>query len=127
MLFKEIVGHQKIKKQLIDGANKNRVPHAQLFVGNSGSAKLAIAFAYSQFLNCENKQEKDSCNACASCLRFKSLTHPDLHLIFPILKNSKTKSTISDTIMDKWREKVLKNPYLSLNDWTETIDSTNNH
>ena len=125
MLFKEIVGHQKIKKQLIDGANKNRVPHAQLFVGNSGSAKLAIAFAYSQFLNCENKQEKDSCNACASCLRFKSLTHPDLHLIFPILKNSKTKITISDTIIDKWREKALKNPYLSLNDWIETIDSTN--
>ena len=55
MLFKEIVGNLNTKKQLIEGVKNNRVSHAQLFSGNSGSAKLALAFAYAQFLNCDRQ------------------------------------------------------------------------
>ena len=61
MLFKEIVGNLNTKKQLLEGVKSNRVSHAQLFSGKSGSAKLALAFAYAQFLNCENRAENDSC------------------------------------------------------------------
>ena len=59
MLFKEIVGNLNIKKQLLEGVKNNRVGHAQLFSGKSGSAKLTLALAYSQFLNCENRAEND--------------------------------------------------------------------
>lgn len=77
MLFKEIVGNLNTKKQLIEGVRNNRVSHAQLFSGKSGSAKLALALAYAQFLNCESKLEHDSCNTCSSCLKYNNLSHPN--------------------------------------------------
>ena len=60
MLFKEIPGNNVVKKQLVSAVKKNRISHAQLFSGNSGSAKLALAFAYARYLNCDNKSEEDS-------------------------------------------------------------------
>ena len=45
---------------------------AQIFSGKSGSAKLALGFAYVQFLNCENRTAVDSCGACSSCLKFNN-------------------------------------------------------
>lgn len=73
MLFKDIVGNLNTKKQLIEGVRNNRVSHAQLFLGKSGSAKLALALAYAQFLNCESRVGEDSCNTCSSCLKYNNL------------------------------------------------------
>ena len=41
MLFSEIVGHDDLKKRLIQSVNENRVAHAQLFVGTEGSISTA--------------------------------------------------------------------------------------
>tara|TARA_B100001758_G_scaffold245694_1_gene259217 strand:- start:20497 stop:21648 length:1152 start_codon:yes stop_codon:yes gene_type:complete len=125
MLFKEIIGNSSIKTQLLESVKKNRVSHAQLFFGNTGSAKLALALAYAQYLNCENKTEFDSCGDCFSCLKHNNLTHPDLHLIFPVLKMQGSKTAISDNFVDKWRSFVLANPYASLNDWSEILENYN--
>ena len=59
MLFKEITGNNAVKKQLLSSVKNNRISHAQLFSGNSGSAKLALAFAYARYLNCYNKSDQD--------------------------------------------------------------------
>lgn len=125
MLFKEIIGSAEIKKQLIDSVNNNRVSHAQLFLGDKGCAKLALAFAYAQFLNCSNRLEDDSCGECSSCLKHHNLTHPDLHLIFPVLKVKNIKNPISDNFANKWREMVNHNPYLSLNTWIDSFGAEN--
>ena len=61
MLFKEIPGNNAVKKQLLSSVKNNRISHAQLFSGNSGSAKLALAFAYARYLNCDNKSDTESC------------------------------------------------------------------
>ena len=66
MLFKEIIGLEKIKEQLMLSHQKNRVAHSQLFRGPKGSGKLALALAYARFLNCKNPQDMDSCNSCDS-------------------------------------------------------------
>ena len=87
MLFNEIPGNNLVKKQLVGSVKNNRISHAQLFSGNSGSAKLALALAYARYINCTNKAKEDSCKKCPSCLKYKNLSHPDLHLIFPILKS----------------------------------------
>ena len=55
MLFKEIEGNKEIKNQLISSVLNNRVSHSQLFLGGKGSAKLAIAIAFAQFINCSNR------------------------------------------------------------------------
>ena len=125
MLFKEIIGNTEVKKQLINSVNNNRVSHAQLFLGNKGCAKLALAFSYAQFLNCNNRLKEDSCGECSSCLKYNNLTHPDLHLIFPVLKVNNTKTPTSDNFVNQWREIVNQNPYLSLNTWIDSFGTEN--
>ncbi len=125
MLFKDITGNDLVKKQLIDAVANNRISHAQLFSGKSGNAKLALAFSYAQYLNCENKSETDSCNNCSSCLKYKNLSHPDLHLIFPVLKVNGIKNPISDSFVNKWRELVLENKFIDINDWIDTFGVEN--
>ena len=125
MLFKDITGNELVKKQLIDAVANNRISHAQLFSGKSGNAKLALAFAYAQYLNCENKSEIDSCNNCSSCIKYKNLSHPDLHLIFPVLKVNGIKNPTSDSFVNQWRELVLKNKFIDINDWIDTFGVEN--
>lgn len=125
MLFKEIIGSHEIKKQLINSVNYNKVSHAQLFLGNKGCSKLALAFAYAQFLNCSNKLKDDSCGECSHCVKHNSLTHPDLHLIFPVLKVNNIKIPTSNNFLTQWRKAVTQNPYLCLNTWVDLFDTEN--
>ena len=125
MLFKDIPGNRFIKKQLVSTVKNGRVSHAQLFTGNSGSAKLAIAIAYARFLNCSKKLADDSCGTCLSCIKYNTLSHPDLHLIFPVLKLGGNKVNISDNFVNAWRNFIMKNIYGSLDDWINTFGKEN--
>ena len=125
MKFSEIPGKKELKKHLINSVLNNRVGHAQLFSGSLGSAKLALALAYSQFINCTQRTENDSCGTCSSCVKISNLTHPDLHLIFPVLKTKGVKNNISDSFLNEWRDFVLTNPYSSLNRWVERLGGEN--
>ena len=125
MLFKEIPGNIKVKKQLVRAIKNKRISHAQLFSGNSGSAKLALAFAYARYLNCDNKSREDSCGKCPSCIKYNTLSHPDLHLIFPVLKVGRSKVAVSDNFVSEWRNFILNNIYGSLNSWINTFGTEN--
>jgi len=125
MLFKEVVGNLTTKEQLIEAVKNNRVSHAQLFSGKSGSAKLAIALAYAQFLNCENSTIDDSCNTCSSCLKYNNLSHPDLHITIPVLKINNIKNPVSDHFIGQWRKFIADNYYRSLNDWIDSFGTEN--
>lgn len=118
MQFSDILGQEYIKNHLTNSALSGRIPHAQLFVGPEGSGTLATAIAYSHMILCAQKgangiTENESCS-----LKFQSLSHPDLHFIYPNVTNDdvKTKPKSTDFISD-WRNFVLQNPYGSLFDW----------
>lgn len=118
MQFSDILGQEYIKNHLTNSALSGRIPHAQLFVGPEGSGTLATAIAYSRMILCAQKgangiTENESCS-----LKFQSLSHPDLHFIYPNVTNDdvKTKPKSTDFISD-WRNFVLQNPYGSLFDW----------
>jgi DNA polymerase-3 subunit delta' len=126
MQFSEIFGQEYIKNHLTKSALSGRIPHAQLFIGPEGCGALAMAIAYSQFILCnnsglENTGGNDSCN-----LKYKSLSHPDLHFVYPNVSNEdvKTKPKSADFIVD-WREFVSQNPYGSLFDWYKHLGVQN--
>jgi len=125
MLFKEIIGNNSVKNQLIEAVRNNRISHAQLFSGKSGSAKLALALSYAQFLNCENRSAVDSCGICSSCLKFNNLSHPDLHLVVPVLKTKEVQKPVSDHFIGKWRDFISNNYYGSLNGWIDSFGTEN--
>lgn len=123
MQFSKIIGHQALKQQLIATVKENRVSHAQLFLGPEGSGSLALAVAYAQYINCENKLENDSCGHCSSCNKYEKLIHPDLHFSYPFFakKNEKTAAIF----MEDWRAAFLSNPYLGLGYWTAQLEAEN--
>ena len=117
MLFKEVLGLEKTKQQLTSALDNRRIAHSQLFSGPKGSGKLALAIAYAQFINCESPSKQDSCGKCSSCLKYNKLSHPDFHIIFPVVKKSSTDTPYSKDFLSKWKEQFLQNPYFSLKDW----------
>ncbi len=125
MLFKEIKGNLEIKNQLILGVKNKRISQSQIFIGEKGNAKLALALAYAQYLNCENKKNNDSCNSCNTCVKYKKLLHPDLHIFFPTIKTNKIKNPTSKNYLNKWIEVVKKNPYISLGYWVDSFENEN--
>jgi len=126
MLFKDILGQDHIKKHLVFSADNGRVPHAQLFVGPEGSGTLPMAIAYAQYLLCnntdaENNTGNESCN-----LKFKTISHPDLHFAFPVTTNDKVKShPVSKHFLQEWRQLLNEQPYGNLFDWYKLLGVDN--
>lgn len=123
MLFRDVIGQDDIKARLIRSVDEGRVAHAQLFYGAAGVGCLPMALAYAQYLSCENRTDGDSCGQCASCRQYAKLSHPDLHLVFPIVnkKSSGEDGSICNDFLPLFREALLKDPYMSLQDWQETL------
>jgi DNA polymerase-3 subunit delta' len=118
MRFAEIIGQEEVKKRLLKTVEESRVSHAQLFLGQEGSGKLALAIAYAQYINCTNKQEGDSCGECPSCVKYQKFIHPDLHFIYPTAKVRNIDKPMSKDFIKQWRELLIeKKSYISLNDW----------
>lgn len=97
MQFKDIVGQRDIINRLTAVIDSGRVSHAQMFLSEPSSA-MPLAWAYLQYLCCENRQHfdagdlrADSCGICPSCKKIAALMHPDLHFVFPTATTSRVK------------------------------------
>lgn len=122
MLFRDVIGQQEVKNQLIATVEKNRISHAQLFYGPDGSGKLPMAIAYAQYICCTDRKKDDSCGICDSCIKFVKISHPDVHFSFPYFIDKKDSS--SSSFIKNWRALFLKNPYFNLGDWQDEMEGT---
>lgn len=123
MLFKDIVGQNQNKDKIRHMLQDGRIAHALMFTGLEGSGNLPAAFAFVQYLFCQNKTDSDSCGVCPSCLKVSKLIHPDLHLVFPIAASKHVRT--SDDVLIDFRDAFTQQPYLSLNEWFNFIDAEN--
>lgn len=121
MLFSEIIGQEDLKRRLIQMVQSGNIPHAQLFGGREGTGKLALALATAQYMCCKNRGETDSCGTCSSCVKFSKLAHPDLHLVFPIVKNASKGIDRCDSVVEEFRKAVTEDPYISVDEWLGKI------
>lgn len=126
MLFKDIIGQEKIKKHLIQTVSKGRISHAQLFVAPTGSGALSMAIAYAQYILCKNSKGENNTGNEACNLKFQKLAHPDLHFAFPVAVNDKVKKhPISNLFLDEWRIFIENTPYGSLFNWYQQLGIEN--
>lgn len=126
MQFRDVLGHEQVKARLIKTAREARISHAQMFFGPPGTGKLPLAIAYARYMCCTDPGVDDACGVCPSCAKIAKLAHPDLHFVFPVVnpKQGSVKA-VSDHYIDKWREAVIANPYLSENQWYDAIGAEN--
>ena len=112
MLFSEILGQDYLKSHLTRSATLGRIPHAQLFVGPEGSGTLPMAIAYAQYLLCHNSDLENTGGNAACNLKFNSISHPDLHFIYPtVTTDDVKKNPKSIDFISEWRQFLLENPY----------------
>jgi DNA polymerase-3 subunit delta' len=123
MRFKEIIGQEAIKQQLIQTVAENRVSHAQLFLSCPGSGALPLAIAYAQYINCLDKTPTDSCGQCSSCRKYERYIHPDLHFSYPFFASKDVKIAVD--VLEEWRKMLLNDAYFDMDIWRSKLQAEN--
>ncbi len=118
--FAKIPGLEEEKKQLKTLAQQERIPHAQLFLGDYGSASLALALAFARLVLCESPNANEPCEHCPACLKSAGWVHPDLHFSFPVIGSKQT----SNDFLEPWRKCLTESPYFNPAEWFEIQDKT---
>jgi DNA polymerase-3 subunit delta' len=123
MLFKDIPGLEDVKKDLVDAVKRNRISHAQLFIGIEDSAALPMAIAYAQYISCTQRGETDSCGICVPCKQFNSFNYPDMHFSYPVASDSSVGSRPkSKDFLKQWQGLMQeKKVFFNLHNWLEFI------
>jgi len=125
MDFSDVIGQNHLKAYFRKTLENGRIPHAQLFVGTTGSGMLPMAIAYSRALLC-SAYDMDSAEYRSCALKVDKLVHPDLHFVFPVnTTDSVKKHPVSNQFLEEWRAFVMANPYGSLFEWLQQLGIEN--
>jgi DNA polymerase-3 subunit delta' len=125
MFFKDIIGQDDIKQQLINSAQNNKVSQAMLFLGKEGVGKLPMALAFAQYLNCENPGKSDSCGVCGACVKSQKLMHPDVYFTHPTITRGSNSKPISRDFIEEWRKTLEQKKYINYAQWLAVLDNEN--
>ncbi|MCW5922440.1 MAG: hypothetical protein KIS77_08855 [Saprospiraceae bacterium] len=148
MIFSDIIGQSRTKTFLLQLAHSERIPHALLFLGPTGSGNLALTLAFAQLLQCEKNPTSrkaeptenslfgapdssenhppapalhDACGECSACRKAAQFAHPDIHFSFPTVGAN----AVSTDYLKQWRAALAENPYMDANTWLQRLGAEN--
>jgi DNA polymerase III delta prime subunit len=131
IIWKNLIAQERVKEMLGAAFSAGSLGHAYLFCGEEGVGKFAAALDLSLALLCAGKGSVP-CYECAACRKALNNSHPDLHVIFPVLVDESHKSG-SDLNQKGWEfiaslvPKRIKAPYVPLSYEDEDIDKSALH
>lgn len=110
MAWDSVVDQETAKTSLRHAIESDRVSHAYLFHGPDGSGKRALALAFAQALQCQDRKEghSDPCGVCNACKKVLRLTHPDVQFLMPYPGDDRPKD------FRQRQEMVAELPYLTV-------------
>lgn len=115
MKWTQAVGQQPIKDQLIQAVADGRAAQGYLFSGEEGSGVLPLAIAFAREILTRGNP--------AAGHKVDTLNHLDVHFSFPVF--SEKGHAQSKKFFPEFRRQILENPYFSLEDWGELLESAN--
>lgn len=152
MQFKNLIGQEQVKQQLVEMVQNNRLSHALLFLGKEGTGALPLAMAFAQYITLlpvvsneisvpslfgdtvlkeEIKLPSSPVEADAfmdkqgSFSKAESMVHPDIHYSYPVVTKKSGTPPISADYITEWREFVKTYPYGNIYDWLQFIGAEN--
>lgn len=103
--YSDLLGQEELAQHFAMLLREDRLPHALLLVGEDGGEVLPLALALSRQILCEEPLEEGfPCGRCASCRQMDQLQHPDLNLVFPVVRTGD--QTTSEQYLDQFIELV---------------------
>jgi DNA polymerase-3 subunit delta' len=132
IVWKHLVAQERVKEALGAAFLSGNLGHAYLFCGDEGVGKFAAALDLSLAFLCTGGGENLPCYTCAACRKVLSGSHPDLHVIFPVLLDDSHKSN-NDLNPKGWEfiaslvPKRVKAPYVPISYENEEIDKSALH
>ncbi len=81
-MLKRVIGQARSIRILTELIEKDRIPHALLFLGTSGTGAVAAALEFVRALHCR-ADGAVACGRCAACRKVANLNHPDSAMLFP--------------------------------------------
>ncbi|NND31280.1 MAG: hypothetical protein HKN76_01730 [Saprospiraceae bacterium] len=121
MLFKDVVAQDEVKDFLRKAITSRRLPHALLFLGETGKGTLSMALALAQYILCENRADIDACGVCNHCHKAGKYIHPDIHFTYPTIGSKMT----SGDLLPEWRKFLGQGSYQNVQEWYAAIDGEN--
>ncbi len=120
------LGQQRTKSSLSRLHSGGRVPHALLFIGQTGWGTLSLALDFARLLLCETPDTDTdgnavACGKCNACGKTGHFTHPDLHFSYPTVGPN----AVSTNFIKEWRAALAENPYLDANTWLQRLGAEN--
>lgn len=125
MRFADIIGNVEAVNALRAMVDSDRIPHALLLSGPAGIGKMMLARAFTSYLNCENRQNGDSCGVCPSCRRIAAGSNPDIHFFYPIYKLKSSNKERSEDYASEWSEMLKDSPFMDITYWMELMRGEN--
>ena len=81
------IGNTAIGRLLAECRRRDTLHHAYAFAGLDGVGKKRLALQLAKSLNCATAPAGlDACDACVSCRKVDSGSHPDVQVIAPETK-----------------------------------------
>ncbi|MDQ0209153.1 DNA polymerase III subunit delta' [Alkalicoccobacillus murimartini] len=68
---------------ILKSLEKDRLSHAYIFAGESGTGKREIALQLTKSYFCRERNGTEPCGQCVDCRRIDKGNHPDVHMIVP--------------------------------------------
>ena len=153
MLFRDVIGQEEVKQQLVEMVQHNRLSHALLFLGKEGSGTLPLALAFASYIACLPKESELSSATSEdlfgsishqpvslpgsaseadarmenhnSFSKTKGMVHPDLHYSYPVITKKSGTPPLSSDYISEWREFIGQYPYGNVFDWLQFIGAEN--
>jgi len=103
-MFAQLAGQERLKRYFMKLLATGKMPHSFLFYGPEGVGKTMAALELARIITCFN-EERRPCGVCASCVKFKTMSHPDVMLYFPVPGSMKPEA------IQAVRGGIASNPY----------------
>ena len=108
MSFRELIGNEKIKENLIKVLDRNTTSHSYMFIGTKGIGKKLFAKEFAMGILCSNKESRP-CKSCKSCIEFTNYNNPDYYEI----NLQEDESSIKIEAIRQMQNKVQELPIVS--------------